>query len=114
MSDDSINNAFQQYRIRNLDQGEKRLDTSGFRMAIVDAYFREFLKLATNTTSHSGNRLLHNPAESLQYGNCEHWIVKGAQRRCVLYGCKGTSKYVFEKCNVGFFFSGIIFCKMYQ
>ena len=87
--------------MRNLDQGEKRLDAPGFRRAIVHAYFRKLHKSATNTTLHPGNRLLHNPAENLRYDNCRHWLVKGAQRRCALYGCKEASKYFCEKFSVG-------------
>ena len=36
--DVSVNNTFQLYRMRNLDQREKRLDAPGFRRAIVDAF----------------------------------------------------------------------------
>ena len=58
--------------MKNLDQGEIKLNTLGFRMAIGDAYFRKFCKSATNTTSHPGNRLLHDPAENLRCDNCGH------------------------------------------
>ena len=75
--DVSVNNAFKLDSLRNLDQGEIRLDPLRFRRAIVDAYFRKFCKSATNTTLHPGNRLLHNPAENLRYDNCGQWIVKG-------------------------------------
>ena len=76
--DVSFNNAFQLYRMRNIDQAGKILDALGFTRVIVDAYFRKFRKSATNTTLHPGNRLLHNPEENLQYNNCGPWIVKGA------------------------------------
>ena len=39
--DVSVNNAFQLYRLRNIDLGESKLDALGFRRAIVDAYFRK-------------------------------------------------------------------------
>ena len=65
--------------MRNLDQGEKRLDALGFKSAIVSAYFLNFCKSATNTTLYLGNRLLHNSAENLRYNNCGNWIVKGTQ-----------------------------------
>ena len=99
--DVSVNNTFQQYHMRNLDQGGKRLDALGFRREIVDACFRKFCKSATIITLHPCNRLLHNPAENFWYYNCKHWIVKGVQKRCALYGCKGTSKHFREKCSVG-------------
>ena len=78
--------------MRNVDQEEKRLDALGFTRAIVNAYFRQFCKSATNTTLHPGVRLLHNPTENLRHDNCGYWVVKGAQRKRALYGCKGTSK----------------------
>ena len=99
--DVSVNNAYQLYRMRILNPGEKKLDALGFRRAIVDAYYRKFRKAATNTVLYPGNRRLHNPAENVRYDNIGHWIVKGTQRRCALYGCKGTSMYFCEKCNVG-------------
>ena len=48
----------QLYRMRSLNQGEKRLDALGLRKVIVGAYFRKFRKSITNTTLHPGNRLL--------------------------------------------------------
>ena len=83
-----------------LDQGENRLDAVEFRRAITDAYFRKFRKSATNTTLYPGNRLLHNPASNFRYDICGHWIIKGAQRRCALCECKGTSKSFCEKCAI--------------
>jgi hypothetical protein len=29
-----------------------------------------------------------------------HWIIQATQRRCVAPGCKGTSVFAYEKCNV--------------
>lgn len=99
--DVAVNNAFQLYRLRNADLREQKLDALGFRREIVDAYFRLFRKGVPNTTLYPGNRILHYPAQNLRYDNLNHWIVKGGQRRCALPGCRGTSKYSCEKCNVG-------------
>ncbi|ESN91370.1 hypothetical protein HELRODRAFT_165400 [Helobdella robusta] len=30
-----------------------------------------------------------------------HWIIQSSQRRCAAAGCKGTSIFACEKCNVG-------------
>ena len=38
--DVSVNNAFQLYKMKEVEGGEKKLDPLGFRRAIVDAYFR--------------------------------------------------------------------------
>lgn len=98
--DAAVNNAFQLYRNRNLNPGEQRMDALGLRRAIVDAYYRMHRKVPS-TTLFPGNRVLHNPSKNLQFDGKNHWIVKGSQRRCSLTGCKGTSKYFCEKCNVG-------------
>ena len=66
--------------MRNLDQGEKRLDALGFRRAIVDSYFRKFRKSANNTTLHPGDSLLHNPAENLWTLDCQ----RGTKKMCII------------------------------
>ena len=99
--DAAANNAYQLYRSKNLSPGEHRLDALGFRRAIVDAYYRLYRKSIASTTLFPGNKALHTPSKNLQFDGVNHWIVKGTQRRCSLPGCKGTSKYFCEKCNVG-------------
>ena len=70
--DVSVNKAFELYLMRSLDQGEKRLDTLGFRRAFIYAYFRIFCKSATNTTLHNGNRLLQISSDNLRYDSFGH------------------------------------------
>ena len=97
----SVNNAFQLYRMKETQPGERKLDALGFRRAIVDAYYRLYRRNKSFETLFHGSRRLNNPAENLRYDGINHWLVKGAQRRCAMDGCKGTSKYFCEKCNVG-------------
>ena len=99
--DVSVNNAFQLYRMKEVQAGERKLDALGFRRSIVDAYFRLYRSNKSFETLFRGSRRLHNPAENLRYDGLNHWLVKGSQRRCAMEGCKGTSKFFCEKCNVG-------------
>lgn len=99
--DASVNNAYQLYRMREIQPGEKKLDALGFRRAIVLAYFNLYRKETSFETLFRGSRKLHNPAENLRYDGWNHWLIKGSQRRCAMEGCRGTSKYFCEKCNVG-------------
>ena len=99
--DGSVNNASQLYRIKEVEGGEKKLDALGFRRAIFDAYFRLYRRSKSFETLFCGSRKLHHPANNLRYDGINHWLVKGSQRRCAMKGCKGTSKFFCEKCNVG-------------
>ena len=95
-----VNNAYQIYGQSYLNPGEYRLDTLGFRRAIVDVYYHLYRKSLPSTTLFAGSRSLHHPENNLQSDGINHWIAKVSQRRCSFPGCKGTSVYYCKKCNV--------------
>ena len=90
--------------MKEVGGGEKKLDALDFRRAIVDAYLRLYRRNKSFEMLLRGSRKLHHPAKNLCYDGINHWLVEGSQRRCAMKGCKGTTKFFCEKCNVGLHF----------
>ena len=96
--DVAINNAFQLYRTKKLDEGEIAIDNLEFRRRIVESYYKDFSTKATSITLFS--KVM--PKDHVRAGEKNHhWIRKGKQRKCAKKDCKGTSLYFCSKCNVG-------------
>ena len=96
--DVAINNAFQLYRTKKLDEGEIAIDNLEFRRRIVESYYKDFSTKATSITLF----FKVMPKDHVRAGEKNHhWIRKGKQRKCAKKDCKGTSLYFCSKCNVG-------------
>ena len=94
-----LNNAYQLYRIRQLNEGESRMDALEFRRVIVETYFKNH-KTKNDSVALYPKSATKNHVRMVEENH--HWIRKGTQRRCAKNGCKNTSKKFFcIKCNVG-------------
>ena len=96
--DVAINNAYQLYRIRQLNEGESRMDALEFRRVIVETYYKNY------KTKNDSVALYQNRQPRIM---CE-WPKKitiglGKERKdaALKMECRGTSKFFCIKCNVG-------------
>ena len=96
--DVAINNAYQLYRIRQLNEGESRMDALEFRRVIVETYYKNY-KTKNDSVALYPKSATKNDVRMAEENH--HWIRKGTQRRCAKNGCRGTSKFFCIKCNVG-------------
>ena len=96
--DVAINNAYQLYRIKQLNEGESRMDALEFRRVIVETYYKNY-KTKNDSVALYPKSATKNHVRMAEENH--HWIRKGTQRRCAKNGCKGTSKFFCIKCNVG-------------
>ena len=91
----AVQNAYQIYRLQARGVF-KRLDSLGFRRAIVEVYSKKYTK--------DSSGLFKYPqmcqSNEVRYDNVGHWIKKATQRRCQHKPCKGTTLYCCEKCTV--------------
>ena len=74
----------------------KKLDSLGFRRAIVEVYSKKYTKDSSGLFKHP--QMCQN--NEVRYDNVGHWIKKATQRRCQNKPCKGTTLYCCEKCTV--------------
>ena len=96
--DVAINNAYQLYRIKQLNEGESRMDALEFRRVIVETYYKNY-KTKNDSVALYPKSATKNHVRMAEENH--HWIRKGTQRCCAKNGCKGTSKFFCIKCNVG-------------
>ena len=90
--------AYQLYRIKQLNEGESRMDALEFRRVIVETYYKNY-KTKNDSVALYPKSATKNHVRMAEENH--HWIRKGTQRRCAKNGCKGTSKFFCIKCNVG-------------
>ena len=93
----AVKNAFQLYRSKPLNQGQKRLDLLGFRKEIVQIYHARFRVEKTLPVIFPKNTQRVNL--DIRYDGIDHWIAKGNQRRCAK--CSKMRKYFCERCDFG-------------
>ena len=84
--DVAINNAYQLYRIKQLNEGESRMDA---RRVIVETFTKNY-KTKNDSVALYPKSATKNHVRMAEENH--HWIRKGTQRRCAKNGCKGTSK----------------------
>ena len=90
-----VQNAYQIYRLQARGVS-KKLDSLGFRRAIVEVYSKKYIKDLSGLFKH----LQMCQSNEVRYDNVDHWIKKATQRRCQNKPCKGTTLYCCEKCTV--------------
>src|ERR1700690_84735 len=83
-------------------QGAPEHDLLSFRREIVQVYM-QILSARDVSTVFPPSRLSieRRVLPEVRTDAKAHWIIQGTQRRCVAPGCKGTSVFACEKCNVG-------------
>ena len=98
----AVQNAYQLHRLQEKVPGAPEHDLLSFRREIVQVYVKSLSSLRESVlyppSRVPADRSVLNEVRTDATG---HWIVQGTQRRCVAPGCKGTSVYACEKCNVG-------------
>ena len=99
----AVQNAYQLHRLQEKLPGAPEHDLLSFRREIAQVYVKTLSSLHSAAAPFPPSRI---PADrrvlhEVRTDATAHWIVQGTQRRCVAPGCKGTSVYACEKCNVG-------------
>ena len=90
--DVTVNNAYQIYRQSHLNPGEYRSDALGFCRAIVDVYYHLYRKRMPFATLFTGIRILHHPANNLQFDGLPRTDSDG-----VAYQDLKEPRYIIEK-----------------
>ena len=75
--DVAINNAYQLYRIRQLNEGESRMDALEFRRVIVETYYKSY-KTKNDSVALYPKSATKNHVRMAEENH--HWIRKGTQR----------------------------------
>ncbi|CAB4067154.1 unnamed protein product [Lepeophtheirus salmonis] len=81
--DISINNAYQLYRLQPHNQGQKQLDLLGFRIEIVEVYYKRFQSENTIPFILPSSRSILKVVIDIRYVRTDHWIAKVNLRPCV-------------------------------
>ena len=99
----AVQNAFQLYRLQEKVSGAPDHDLLSFRREIVQVYMKMLSSQRGPAVPYPPARIPVNQRvlQEVRTDATAHWIVQGTQRRCVAPGCKGTSVFACEKCNVG-------------
>ena len=91
----AVQNAYQIYRLQARGVS-KKLDSLGFRRAIVEVYSKKYIKDSSGLFKHPQMC----ESNEVRYDNVGHWIKKATQQRCQNKPCKCTTLYCCEKCTV--------------
>jgi len=99
----AVQNAFQLYRLQKKSPRAPDHDLLAFRRAIVQIYMGTLSPERACTGPFPPPRIPvdRRVLQEVRTDSNAHWIVQGTQRRCAAAGCKGTSLFACEKCNVG-------------
>jgi len=102
----AVQNAYQLYRLQAKVPGAPEHDLLSFRREIAQVYVKSLSSMSTLRSPVAPFPPSRVPADrrvlnEVRTDTMAHWIVQGTQRRCVAPGCKGTSVFACEKCNVG-------------
>lgn len=99
----TVQNAFQLYRLQEKLPGVPEHDLLSFRREIVQVYMQTLSPQQGTAAMYPPSRIAvdRRVLPEVRTDSTSHWIVQDAQRRCVANGCKGTSIFACEKCNVG-------------
>jgi len=100
--DVAVQNAYQLHHLQVKVPGAPEHSLLSFRREIAQVYVQSLSSLQdvvlyTPSRVPVDRRVLNE----VRTDDLGHWIVQGTQQRCVAPGCKGTSVYACEKCNVG-------------
>ena len=98
----AVQNAYQLYRLQTKIAGAPEHDLLSFRREIAQVYVKTLSSLHA-AVPYPPSRIAadRRVLDEVRTDGAGHWIVQGTQRRCVAPGCKGTSVFACEKCNVG-------------
>ena len=81
--DVAVNNAYQLYKIRTLNEGEARINYLEFRRVIIKKYYKDCAKKLSSKGLLS--KLVCKDHIRMTETN-HHWIRKGKQRKCAKTG----------------------------
>ena len=99
--DVAVNNAYRLYTFQARIPGQSIFDLLGFRSAIVEIYGKSLNRSIISRSLFPGSRIKSPVQSCIRNDGANQLIVEGTQRRCALSGCKGTSTFCCQKCNVG-------------
>lgn len=99
----AVQNAFQLYRLQKKIPGVPEHDLLSFRREIVQVYMKTLSPQDGLAVVFPPSRLSieRRVLPEIRTDATGHWIIQATQRRCVAPGCKGTSIFACEKCDVG-------------
>ena len=96
-----VHNVFHRYRLQEKTPGVPEHDLLSFRREIAQVYVKILSSRSAATYPPSRLPPERRVINDVRTDARAHWIVQRKQRRCVAPGCKGTSLFACEKCNVG-------------
>ena len=99
----AVKNAFQLYRLQERNAGARDHDLLSFRRETVQVYMQKLSSTRGPELPFPSPRIQadRRVLPEVRTDGSDHWIIQGTQRHCMAPGCKGTSVFACEKCNVG-------------